>query len=31
VRVLDDSDKLLVLYPSRTDLIGTAFEILRPQ
>ena len=31
VRVLDDSDKLLVLYPSRTDLIGKAYEILRPQ
>ncbi len=31
VRVVDESGQLLVLYPSRTDLTGTNFDILRPQ
>lgn len=31
VRVVDESGQLLVLYPSRTDLLDTPFEILRPQ
>ncbi len=31
VRVVEESEKLLVLYPSRTDLIDTEYEILRPQ
>ena len=31
VRVVDEANQLLVLYPSRTDLIDTAFVILRPQ
>lgn len=31
VKVVDESGQLLVLYPSRTDLIGSPFEIIRPQ
>ena len=31
VKVLDESDMLLVLYPSRTDLLDSQYEVLRPQ
>lgn len=31
VRVVDEANQLLVLYPSRTDLLDTSFTILRPQ
>jgi hypothetical protein len=31
VRVVDPSGQLLVLYPSRTDLTDTQFEVIRPQ
>ena len=30
VKVVDPSGQLLVLYPSRTDLTDTPFEIIRP-
>ena len=31
VRVVDPSGQLLVLYPSRTDLTDTQFDVIRPQ
>ena len=31
VKVLDEDGHVLVLYPSRTDLIDTTFKVVRPQ
>lgn len=31
VRVLDETGHVLVLFPSRTDLTDTSFEVVRPQ
>lgn len=30
VKVVSDTGQLLVLYPSRTDLTDTVFDVLRP-
>lgn len=30
VRVVDEAEQLLVLYPSRTDLTATEMEVQRP-
>ena len=31
VKVVDETGQLLVMYPSRTDLLETTSQIIRPQ